>query len=172
MKDVAAESPLRHLHVPSVDHDGSRYRLAESAYEDLRAIAHGHMRLEHRIVTLQATALVHEAFLRLLRGKEAQYADRTHFIATAALQMRRVLVDYARRRKTGARVHGELSRGISAARLPAPDLALLLDRLGEIDPRAAQIVDLSYWGGLTHPEIAERLAISATSVRRDLDFAV
>ena len=171
MKAVAAEPALRHLHVPPADHDDPRERLAESVYDDLRAIARSHMRFEQRAVTLQATALVHEAFLRLFHGKQAEYADRIHFVATAALQMRRVLVDYARRRKTGVRVVRELSYGSSASRIPAPELALLLDRLGEIDTRAAQIVDLAYWGGLTHPEIAQRLGISITSVRRDLDFS-
>ena len=171
MKGVAAEPALRHLHVPSGNHDDRRDHLAESVYDDLRSIARSHMRLEQRAVTLQATALVHEAFLRLFRGKPAEYKDRIHFIATAALQMRRVLVDYARRRKTGARVIRELSHGISASRIPAPELALLLDRLGEIDARAAQMVDFAYWGGLTHPEIAQRLGVSVTAVRRDLEFA-
>ena len=151
-------------------HHGSDW-LGESVYKDLRAIACRRMQGERRAVTLQPTALVHEALLRMLRTPEYHPADRVHFVAVAALQMRRVLVDYAKRRQVNGKVLRQLSFASAACRIPAPDLALLLDRLSGIDARAAQVVDLVYWGGLTHSEVADALTTSVTTVRRDLEFA-
>jgi RNA polymerase sigma factor (TIGR02999 family) len=152
--------------------EDARNQLLELVYPDLRRIARSYFRTENSGHTLEPTALVHEAMVRLLHGAEITFADRVHFYATAARQMRRVLVEYGRRRQVRRAVLNDLRRSTACAGHVSPlQLAFMLDRLSEIDSRAAEVVDLRYWGGLDQFEIARVLGISVATVQRDWDFA-
>lgn len=148
--------------------------LAERVYGELRNIAGAHMRRERRNHTLETTALVHEAYLRLVRDQAMDWQGRAHFFATASVVMRRILVDYARQRAAGKRpdagVRVELKDWHATAH-PSLDQMLILDealdRLAAMDRRQARIVELRYFGGLTEEETAEVLAISPRTVKRD-----
>ena len=154
-------------------------RIMELVYAELHEMASKEMRRERREHTLQTTALVHEAYLRLCGGCEpVQCVDRSHFFAVAAQQLRRVLVDHARRVRSERRGGGFVKvafRDFDAAgcgldeRLLAVDESL--ERLHTLDPRAAKIVELRYFGGLTEAEAAETLDISIATLKRDWDFA-
>jgi RNA polymerase sigma factor (TIGR02999 family) len=150
-------------------------RLIPLVHEELRAMAEVCMRGERPGHTLQPTALVHEAYLRLM-GAEVAWQDRAHFFAVAATTMRRVLVDHARA-KGRAKRDGRpvsLEESILIAPERADDLLVVddaLDRLEAHDARAAKVVELHYFGGLTYAETAEALGVSAATVDRDLRFA-
>lgn len=151
--------------------------LTPLVYRELRRLAEQNMRRERPDHTLQATALVHEAFLRLTGGSSPAWEDRTHFFATAARIMRHVLVDHARSRGYAKRDGGlriSLENGLEGAAVlveeRAPDLVALdeaLDRLARLDPRQHQVVELRFFGGLSVEETAEALGISAITVKRD-----
>ena len=151
--------------------------LAPLVYEELRQLAHRYMRSERPGHTLQATALVNEAYLRLADQTTPQWRDRTHFFAVAARMMRHILVDYARGRQRAKRDGGikvELSDDILVTETEigrVVDLNDALERLAEMDRRASQVVELRYFGGMNYEEIAEVLSISAITVRRDWEFA-
>ena len=137
-------------------------------YEELRKLAAARLAHEKPGQTLEATALVHEAYLRLVDGEKAQHWDsRGHFFAAAAESMRRILVDNALRKKTlkrgGDRNREDLSDVAPAIRPPEDDLIALneaLDQLTEIEPQTAQLVKLRYFAGLTNKQSAELLGIS------------
>ena len=146
-------------------------------YDELHQIARGYMRREHSGHTLQPTAVVNEAFLKLA-GTKIDWRDRVHFRAVAARMMRRVLVDHARAKRRdkrgGAATMVTLNEGV--ARLPDPevdvmDLDAALKKLSEVDERKSRIVELHYFGGLTYDELAEALEISAATVDRELRLA-
>ena len=149
-------------------------------YEELRRLAAWRMAQERPGQTLQATALVHEAWLKLSGGEgERRWNDRTHFFAAAAEAMRRILVDNARRKRC-ARHGGELERVDLAAiqvAAPVPDedevLAVheALDELAALDPRKAELVKLRFFVGLNFAEAAEVLGISEVTAKRDWAFA-
>jgi RNA polymerase sigma factor (TIGR02999 family) len=159
-------------------------RLTPLLYDELRRLARGYMRREHPGHTLQATALVNEAYLRLLEVKNVDWQDRVHFLAVAARTMRRILVDAARMRASAKR-GGHLERvqhssAVDFDRLPATgtDRAMefcaldeALNSLSQIDPRRAQVIELRFFGGLTVEETAEVLKISPQSVMRDWKLA-
>lgn len=146
-------------------------------YGELRRIASGQLSGERRNHTLQATEVVHEAFIRLI-GTDVPWQDRAHFVAVAARTMRRLLVDHARsrgREKRGgdlARVTLQPSDALSE---PKNEEILTLDHalsaLAEQDERAASVVELHHFGGLTYDETAEVLGVSAATVKRDLRVA-
>ncbi len=154
-------------------------KLVPFVYAELRRLARGQLRREQAWHSLQATALVHEAYLRLVRA-DVDWRDRTHFLSVAARVMRRILVEHARARRARKRGGDEppvsLSEPIAA---PDPDAdpidILVLDRAMErlqgLDPRQAQIVELCYFGGLTVLEVGQTLGISAATVHRDLRHA-
>jgi RNA polymerase sigma-70 factor, ECF subfamily len=152
-------------------------QLLPLVYKELHRIAEAYMRRERPDHTLQATALIHEAYLRLV-GEEVDWRDRGHFIGLAAHVMRRVLVDYARQhnaeRRAGGlqRVEMEDNFAISPERL---DEVLFLDRalarLKEESPRQAQVVELRYFGGLSVEQIAAMLGVAPRSVKRDWSLA-
>jgi RNA polymerase sigma factor (TIGR02999 family) len=153
-------------------------QLMELVYGDLHRIAAREMRREHGEHTLQTTAILHEAYLRLFQSEPVAWKDRAHFYAVAARQLRRVLLDHARRahseKRGGSIVKLSLLESDVAGvdmdqRLVALDAALV--RLEELDPRAAKIVELRYFGGLTEADAAEVLGISVATVKRDWDFA-
>jgi RNA polymerase sigma-70 factor (ECF subfamily) len=146
-------------------------------YPDLRQLAAHFMRPERPGHTLQTTALIHEAYLRLLGSSSIEWQDRAHFLALMAEQMRRILVDHARKRGArkrsgGMRLDLEHVEGIAPRRdedLLAVDQALT--QLAEVDPRASRVVELKFFGGLEDRETAEVLGISIPTVQRDWTFA-
>lgn len=152
-------------------------RLTPIVYDELHRLAASHMRREHPGHTLSPTALVSEAFLRLAGDEPPAYEDRVHFFAVAARHMRRILVDHARRRGAGKR--GGHDRPItfdeSLISIDRPDeLAALddaLDALAAVDERKARAVELHYFGGMAHKEIASMLAVHENTVARDLRLA-
>jgi RNA polymerase sigma-70 factor, ECF subfamily len=152
-------------------------RLFELVYADLRRIARRHMGAERPDHTLQATALVHEAYLQLV-GKDINWQSRSHFFAVAAQSMRRILVDHARTLKTEKRGAGgrklTLDEALNLSDAESQDLLDIdraLERLTAWDPRQGKIVELRFFGGLTDEEAASFLGISARTVRRDWNMA-
>lgn len=151
--------------------------LLPQVYDELRRLAANYLRHERPGQTLQATALVHEAFLRLSREKNQPWQNRTHFLAIAALSMRQILVQRARARHAAKRGGGaeRITLDESAMSDHTPDapggvdvLALdaALEKLAGLDPQQAKIVELRYFGGLTVEEAAEALDISPATVKR------
>lgn len=145
-------------------------------YDELHAIAGRHMRGERADHTLQPTALVHEAFLRLT-GVDLAYDDRTHFIRAASQAMRRVLVDHARARlaaKRGGGLRVTLDEALAPQDDRIVDLLVLddaLNRLAEAEPRWARVVELRFFGGLEVSEVANALGVSTATAKRDWQFA-
>src|SRR5438067_1731263 len=153
-------------------------RLMELVYGELHRLAARHMRGERGGHTLQTTALVHEAYLRLCGSQSVDWQNRGHFFAVAAQQLRRVLVDYARRARSEKRGGGEMHLSLAEADCPVVDHAerlLAIDealaRLENLDGRAAQVIELRFFGGLSEKEAAEVLGISVATLKRDWDFA-
>lgn len=153
-------------------------RIMEIVYSELHRIASREMRREHGEHTLQTTAVVHEVYLRLCGASPINWKDRSHFFAVAAQQLRRVLVDHARRvrseKRGGGLVRVELLEGNGGMvafdeRLLAVDEAL--SRLQALDERAAKVIELRFFGGLSETEAAEALSISLATLKRDWDFA-
>lgn len=149
-------------------------RLFPLVYEELRRIAHRQLGRERPDHTLSTTALVHEAYLKLVDQTRAQLADRAHFFAVAARAMRRILVDYARRyralKRGGAPARVSLSDAVLVAEQRADTLVALdeaLTRLAEVDERLSRVVECRFFGGLTEDETAEALAVTSRTVRRD-----
>ena len=148
-------------------------------YDELRKLAGRYLYSERRDHTLRATALVNEAYLRLIDQQRVQWKDRTHFYGIAARVMRQVLVDYARKRRADKR--GMLVRtDFSVSQLADPghsqDLDALalhdaLNALAELDPREAEIVELRYFGGLTEEEVATVTHLSPATIRREIATA-
>ena len=147
-------------------------------YEELRRLAASYLKRERPDHTLQATALVHEAYLRLVDQKDVEWKERGHFFAVASQMMRRILVDHARRHKAVKR--GGLDRKISLEEALAVSeeqstnllvLDRLLERLSVLDPRESRIVELRFFGGLSVEETAEAMGISATTVKREWSIA-
>ena len=152
--------------------------LAEMVYGELRAIAGTHMRRERRGHTLQTTALVHEAYLRLVRDQAMDWQGRAHFFATASVVMRRILVDYARQRaaekRPAANLRVELHDWHASQRPPMEQMLALdeaLNRLAAMDARQARVVEMRYFGGLTEEETGAVLGISVRTVKRDWSSA-
>jgi RNA polymerase sigma factor (TIGR02999 family) len=151
----------------------ARDRLVPIVLEELRRLAHHYMRGEREGHTLQTTALVNEVYLRLAGIDGLQWRDRAHFFAMAATLMRRVLVDYARRRRRDKRGAGlavvSLDENAVAAE-PAVDVVALdeaLQRLAAVDPQQGRVVELRFFAGLSVQETAEALGISPATVKRD-----
>jgi RNA polymerase sigma factor (TIGR02999 family) len=143
-------------------------------YRELHRLAVNHLRRERRDHTLQPTALVHEAYIKLVAQRNADWQNRAHFFAVASNLMRRILVDYARRQLRVKRGAGPTKLSLDEVVLLSPDrpdkmLALdqCLTRLEKLDPRQSRIVELRYFGGLTVDEVAEVLGVSPTTVRRE-----
>ena len=151
-------------------------RLTPLVYDELRKLARGHMRAERGSHTLQATAVVHEAFLRLVQGNVA-LQDRAHFFALASRLMRHVLVDHAKSRsrvKRRAPNDDPPPIGADATALSEIDVIALddaLESLAKLEPRLAQVIELRYFGGMTYDEIAANLATSAATVHRNIRLA-
>jgi RNA polymerase sigma factor (TIGR02999 family) len=153
-------------------------QLMERAYQDLRRLAAAQLRGERPGHTLQATALVHELYLRLFSGDTPAWEDRAHFLATAARQLRHLVIDHARRRNARKRGGPNARADVDLLGLPGIPLdarVLALDEalraLAELEPRAASVVELRFFGGLEEKEIGAALGTSVATVKRDWTFA-
>ena len=153
-------------------------KLAPLVYEELRRLAHHYMEAQRPNHTLQTTALVNEAYLRLADQTNPRWQSRAHFFAVAARAMRQIVVDYARSQRSQKRGGRALKVELDEAAIVSPeqskeivDLHEALERLATLDSRKAQVVELKYFGGLNYDEMAEVLKISRVTVRRDWEFA-
>ncbi len=165
------------LHALQPDGDPSG-RLFELVYAELRLLASSHLRRERRDHTLQATALVHEAYLRLVDQRNVTWQNRSHFFAVAARMMRRILVNHARDRN-------RLKRGGGAARVPLEDdvaatgradvdleaLDEALEKLAALDERKVRVVEMRYFAGMSIEETADALNVSPATVKREWTLA-
>jgi len=147
-------------------------------YEELRRLAHQKMSMLAPGQTLQPTALVHEAFIRLVGSPTDQWQSRRHFFAAAAEAMRHLLIDRARRKQAarhgGGRPHIDLAKIDVAADADGETLELVdgaLDKLAKVDPRAAEFVKLRYFAGMRHSEVAEVMGLSERTSKRIWMFA-
>ncbi|MGI8641447.1 MAG: sigma-70 family RNA polymerase sigma factor [Pyrinomonadaceae bacterium] len=154
-------------------------KLVPFVYEELRRQAHSYLNHERSNHTLQTTALVHEAYLRLIDQRSVDWQNRAHFFGLAANMMRRILVNYAvnrhRRKRGGAEENLPLEEALSVA-VEERDVDLLaldkaLNKLAELDERQARIVELRYFSGLNIEDTAEVLKISTATVKRDWTMA-
>lgn len=147
-------------------------------YNELRRLAHGYLRRERKGHTLQTTALINEAYLRLVDQRHVHWANRSHFFGISAQIMRRILIDHARRYDYAKRGGGAQRISLDEAAVVAKQRGralLMLDEalksLAKIDPRRSQVVELRYFGGLNNGEIAGVLKISENTVMRDWNMA-
>ena len=161
--------------------DGDRdalERLTQVVYAELHRLAHQHMNRERPGHTLQTSALVNEAFLRLIDQRNVRWNNRAHFFAIAAQMMRRILVDYARmhmyaKRGAGA-IHVSLDHAHAVSNDPGAEVTALdeaLTKLEAMDPQQARVVELRFFGGLTIKETAEAMGISIDMVKREWNTA-
>jgi RNA polymerase sigma-70 factor, ECF subfamily len=160
--------------VHSVDDRRTSDRLVAEIYDELERLAAHFLVAERRNHTLQPTALVHEAYLRVAAQARVEWQGRSHFAAVAANMMRRVLVDHARKRRRAKRGGGSyvvtLDEGLALAIERDEELVALdeaLERLAVEDPRLARLVEYRYFGGLTIDEAAEALDVSTATIARD-----
>ena len=157
-------------------HDGDRQALdviIPLVYEELKKLAAGHLRREGKARSLETTALVHEAFLRLARGRQPSYENRSHFFGIASRLMRQVLVDLARARAADKRsgVEIQLADLPDIGRDPDESIRMMddaLERLARTDPVKVRLIEMRYFGGMTAEESATVLSMSVHVVRREL----
>jgi RNA polymerase sigma-70 factor (ECF subfamily) len=160
------------------DAEGTREEMLPLVYDELRRLARGYLTRERDSHTLQATALVHEAYLRLIDQRKVDWKNRAQLVGVAAVMMRRVLVNHAREHAAGKRggdaERVTLSVAGEAGMAPAADVLDLhhaLARLEALDPRKGRIVELKFFGGLTTTEIAQVLELSSATIEREWSFA-
>jgi RNA polymerase sigma-70 factor, ECF subfamily len=158
--------------------DGALARLTPLVETELRRLARAYMGRERRAHTLQPTALVNEAFLRLTDARQVRWQDRAHFLGISARLMRRVLVDHARarafRKRGGGAQRVTLDEGLIASPEPALDLVALdraLEALAAADVRKSRVIELRFFGGLSVEETAEVLHVSPQTIKRDWRLA-
>jgi RNA polymerase sigma factor (TIGR02999 family) len=158
--------------------DAALAELTPLVYEELRRLAHHYMEGQRPDHTLQTTALVNEAYLRLADQTNPTWQSRAHFFAVAARAMRQIVVDHARSNRAQKRGGGGARIELDESAILSPeqskeivDLHEALERLGTLDSRKAQVVELKFFGGLNYDEIAEVLKIARMTVRRDWEFA-
>ena len=152
--------------------------LVDHVYATLRRMANRHMGAERANHTLTPTALVHEAYLRLVDQEQVSWQDRAHFYCIAARVMRRVLIDHARRRLADKRGGGQVFMTLKtdvAVPVASPEAVIeldcALDRLDQLSSRQRQVVEMRFFGGMTHEEVASVLDVSVPTVRRDWRLA-
>jgi RNA polymerase sigma factor (TIGR02999 family) len=178
MGDTGPADVTRLLRSWSSGNSSALDQLVPMVYAELQRIADRHLNAEYRAHTLQPTALVHEAFLRLEGGVDISWHDRAHFFAVAAQVMRRVLVDHARSRLAQKRGGGaiaitldESSKYAESAEPDVLDVDRALEELAALDQRQARIVELRFFGGMSVEETAEALNISPATVKREWTVA-
>lgn len=174
---VVAESAPQQLTGLLIDwsrgNQGAFEKLMPLIYEELRALAHHCLGHERKAYTLQTTALVHEAYVKLVGQDNVQWQGRAHFFRASAQAMRRILVDHARSLRTAKRDRGEnvpLDEQVADSVPADVDLVSLdgaLEGLAKLDPRKASIVELRYFGGLTMEETADVLGLSLATIKRE-----
>ena len=177
--EMPSPGPVTRLLLDWSDGDaGARDEMLPLVYDELRRLAGLYLLRERRDHTLQPTALVHEAYLRLVDQRRVNWKNRAQFVGLAAVMMRRILVNHARDRAAGKRGGDMRKVPLSDADEPGTpqdvDVIVLheaLDQLGAIDPRKSRIVELKFFGGLTTNEIAEVLEVSPATIERDWSFA-
>jgi RNA polymerase sigma factor (TIGR02999 family) len=171
IKDIPPGEVTRLLEAAVAGDSGALDRLVPLMYEDLRRVARRQLDREGGGHTLQTTALIHEAYLKLAGGGNVGATSRAHFLAIAARAMRQVLVDYARRRKAAKRGGGVISVTLGDQAQPADasadDLLALNEALDQLDPRQRQVIECRFFGGMEEKDIAEALGVSERTVRRD-----
>lgn len=149
-------------------------QVMELMYEQLHRMAGHQMGLERKEHTLQATALVNELYIRMVRGNHVDWQDRAHFLAVAARQLRRILVDHARKknaaRRSGVRVTVDDVDIPIAADQDVLDVDRALEELAKVDERVMKVIECRYFGGLSEEETSAALGISSATVRRDQTF--
>ena len=173
MVDPPAQTRLLLSRMGSGD-EAAAAELLEALYADLRGLAGKYMAGERTGHTLQPTALVHEAWMRVAPAERApSYDGRAHFVRTAARAMRNILVDHARARKTQKRGQGDVQNGLDevlagyeAEQVDVLELNDVLERLTEADPELGRVVELRFFGGQTLPDIAQLLGVSLTTAER------
>jgi RNA polymerase sigma-70 factor, ECF subfamily len=158
--------------------DGASSKLIPVVYDELRRLAGSYMRRERVDHTLQATALVHEAYLKLIEQRSVNWQSRAHFFGVAAQLMRRILIDHARghsrQKRGGEQKKVSLDEALIFSEQQADELLAVddsLNLLAKIDPRQAKIVELRFFGGLSVEETAEVLGVSPKTVKRDWSVA-
>lgn len=178
MSRTAPNEVTRLLMAWEAGDEGAFEQLCPLVYQDLRRLAQNQMRDERSTHTLQATALVHEAILRMSDQRPAAWGSRSHFLAMAVKMMRRVLVDHARRKTSAKRgghaVHVPSDEGPERTTQPAREVLAVheaLEALAVIDPRKAQIIELRFFGGFSIQEVAVILEVSPGTVMRDWTLA-
>ena len=164
------------LNAVSAGEESAPEKLLEAVYGDLRRLAAKYMFNERGDHTLQATALVHEAFIRLVDWENVSWQNRAHFFAVAAQVMRKILVDHARSKNAGKRGGQKIALDEAVSFAEEKDLNLLaleeaLQNLEKLDARQARIVELRFFGGLSIEETAYVLDVSETTVKREWTFA-
>lgn len=178
MSDASQADVTLILHEWSDGDDAAPARLMPLVYAELRRLARGYLSRERHDHTLQPTALVHEAYLRLVDQRRVNWQNRAHFLGVAAQMMRRILVDHARSHSSKKRVafrrklsldEALLTLGERAAELVALDEGL--ERLAQFDRRKSQVVELRFFGGLSVEETAAFLKVSEKTVMRDWQIA-
>jgi RNA polymerase sigma factor (TIGR02999 family) len=177
----ACENATRIFRAMRAGDESAPARLLPIVYDELRALAGHYFQRQPSDHTLQPTALVHEAFLRLVSHDEPQWADRAHFLAIAAQAMRQILIDHARRRNAAKRGGGgenwkriTLDEALAVMESDSVDVIMLedaLNRLTDRSPRQAKIVELRIFGGLTADESAQVLGVGRTTVNGDWTIA-
>ena len=177
-RPVGAETATRLLIQSGHGKVDATEQLQTIVYDELRRLARAFMRRERRDHTLQPTALVHEAYARLIDQRNIDWHNRTQFLGLAAVMMRRVLVNHARDRiaaKRGGGAHRVSLTSIDdASPGPAVEIVALheaLEKLAAVDPRKARIVELKFFGGLTTREIGEAVELSTATVEREWTFS-
>ena len=176
---IPSQHEVTRLLIRLTDGDGDVLgELLPLVYDELRRLAAGYLRRERPGHTLQPTALVHEAYLRMVDQSQVHWQNRAHFLGVAAQMMRRILVDHARGQKAEKRGGDfqklSLDENIDVSGERAADLVALdeaLERLAEFDPQKARVVELRFFGGLSVEETAEVLGVSAPTVKRQWRMA-
>jgi len=157
--------------------EASLHRLLSLVYDELRRLAHNYLRKERPDHTLQSAALVHEAYLRLMKQQPTHFENRAHFFAVSAQLMRQILVEYARRRKAAKRGPAyklTLDESVASARSRSVNLIALddaLNGLAKVDPQQCRIVELRFFSGLSIEETSQVLGVSPATVKRDWNAA-
>ena len=152
--------------------DGALDELTRLVYDDLRRLAARYLRAENPGHTLQATALVHELYLRISSVQDMDWKNRAHFVSVAAQMMRRILTDHARRRLAAKRLpEAPPANSRALEQIDVLDVDRALDKLTLDFPRHARIVELRFFGGLDSPEVARLLDLSLRTVEREWHFA-
>lgn len=171
---MAREDITRLLHEIRDGDAHAQDALLPAVYDELRAIAHNRLSPGARDALLDTTALVHEAYVRLFDRAPLEWADRRHFFAVAAMAMRQIIVDHARKRSAarrgGGQAHVDLDDTQVAVDAQAEEIVSLheaLVRLSQLDARLGRIVELRFFGGFSEEEVAEIMEMSARTVRRD-----